>query len=96
MIRLKDILFEQSPRMKQALKDVTRKAEEYDGEFIGGDARSGFMFMFPSKDTAEMFVGAETPSGEPHKKPEMRRVVHKGMEGYSVRIKGKNMTPTEG
>lgn len=81
-------------KIQQALKDVTRKAEEYEGEYIGGDAKTGFMWLFPDKETAEMFVGAETPSGEPKKAPEMRPVKHKGAVKYSVRIKGKNMQPT--
>lgn len=81
-------------KMQQALKDVIRKAEDYEGEFAGGDAKSGFVFLFPDKDTAEGFVGAETAFGEREKAPKMWPVKHKGQTGFAVKILGKNMQPT--
>lgn len=81
-------------RMDLALQDVTRKAEEYDGELAGGDAKSGFVFLFPDKESAEQFQGAETPFEEPEKTPELRPVKYKGDVKYAVRIKGKHMQPT--
>jgi len=81
-----------SSRSKQALRDVTRKAEEYEGELAYSDARSA-VFLFPSQETAEQFAGAETPYGE--KPPKISPVKHKGSTSFAVKMNRKKMTPTE-